>query len=434
MRISLLILFTLVISVCDAQNKIRKETKPLNIQIFPGLGLNGKNPGSYVNYLSLNLISGYSYKNLSFELSGLVSANVAGTRGIQISGFGNVTGLNISLSPWKDDAESANLSGIQFSGLYNYVKDNVFGGQVSFFNQSKNLIGAQIGGINSVNGYTIGFQMAGLYNWSGYSVDGFQLSGLLNETNGRLVGTQLAPINIVRTTEGQNSESMPKKAGLQIGLINYGRTMHGFQIGLINIAGEMRGTQIGLINISSSKKVPVNKKAGTTIGLLNIGLFEGLSFYTNELFYYNLELSTGTLKNSAILSNKTNKYFTGSVTYSWRGIKTDGVLTALTIGLNKFHYSKSTHFGQNERRFVKYGVYLSQIFVDNEIAKHDRIYGASLDYGYKIFKKLGAYFFLGITGNLMTGDHLVNRQETVGMDFLKTKNLWAGFHAGIKIH
>lgn len=434
MRVLLLILFTLIISICDAQNKIRKENKPLNIQVFPGLGLNGKNPGSHVNYFSLNLISGYSYRNLLFELSGFVSTNVAGTRGIQISGLGNITGLNSSLSPWSDEDDRANLSGIQFSALYNYVKDNVFGGQISSFNQSKNLIGAQIGGINRVNGYTIGFQMAGLYNWSAYSMDGFQLSGFLNETNGRLVGTQLAPINIVKLTEGQNSEPTPKKGGLQIGIINYGRTMHGFQIGLINIAGDMRGTQVGLINISSTKKIPVNKRAGTTIGLLNIGLFEGLSFYTNALFYYNLELSTGTLKNSAILSDKKNKYFSGSLTYSWKGIKADGAITAWSIGLNKFHYKKSTLFGENERNFIKYGVYLTQILVDNKIAKHDRIYGANLDYGYKVFKKLGLYFFLGVTGNIMTGNHLINQQEVVGMELLKTKNLWAGLHAGIKIH
>lgn len=429
----LLILINSIVNFSYAQD-IRPETKAFNIQLFPGLGLYGKNPGSQVNYFSINVVSGYSFKNLAFELSGLLSINVADTRGLQISGLGNITGLNFLLSPFNDKVDEANLSGIQFSGVYNYVKNNVNGGQFSFLNQSKNLIGTQVGGINHVTGYTLGVQMAGWYNWSKGSMDGLQLSGLINETNGRLIGIQLASFNVSGQIEGKNSAVSPQKTGLQIGLANYAGKMHGYQVGIINIAGEMRGTQIGLINISSGGKVPVNKNSGTTIGLINIGLFESLSFYANESFLYNLELSTGSFKNSSIISDKTNKYFTGSLIYSWNVLKTDKKITAWSFGLNKFHYNRSSHSGYNERYFVKYGIFLTQYFVDNKIMTRDRVYGIEVDYGYKIFKKIGIYAFAGFTANFNFSNHSIDRNDIGALKFLDTNNYWSGFQVGIKIH
>jgi hypothetical protein len=306
------IFFILIILITSsnaiAQN-VELHSKIFNIGILPGLGSSGKNPEKVSNLFSINLIGGYHHSNKLLEISGLFSAQRHSTSGLQFSGLSNIVGLNNLAS----DSVESNLNGGQFSILYNYVKDYTYGFQGGLINETRNLLGVQIGGFNTIKGFGIGLQTAVIYNFSDGPFDGTQASGLTNFVSDRLVGLQLAPINYASLIEGKNSDFENLLSGIQIGLINFSKEMHGWQIGLINYAKEMRGNQIGIINISSPCKIPAHKRSGNTIGLLNIRHLESINVYINEIFYYNVSLSTGSFQNSAITNKKFNKYLTGTI-------------------------------------------------------------------------------------------------------------------------
>ncbi len=431
----------------SAQTKINQQRK-VQLSIAPALGTNGLHPGSFSNYFSFNLTSGYSAQNLFFELGTFSNLNTSGTRGIQLAGLANLTGANAFAGLSKKEVDqklktgfNSHLAGAQFSGLTNIVLDEIFGMQVTGgVNLGKNaLFGFQLAGVaNIIYQYSFGVQVAGLWNVSVASMDGVQLSGLMNYTKGGLYGVQMGPINKAWYTEGKNSFENKNPWGAQLGLINVADRMNGFQVGLVNIGKRSQGTQIGLINIYKRGKV-TGTKDGTAIGLLNIGDFGYLTVFTSELFALNYEFATGNEKNRRIKLDSKNVYVENALIYS-RSAYQEGAW-AMGYGLKKMFFSRSDLPGMGEFRFLSYGIDLQQInFKAGEITKALSLLSRlKVEVGTRLAPKLmNVYLYGGLSYNAYWTDtentiapallRLTERSEKLTME------LWPGLFFGVMLH
>lgn len=356
-----------VILLCVCSNLYSQQKKFIRlfqISLTPGLSSNGLHPGGFKNYFSVNLSSGYSSANYLLELGLISNLNEAETRGLQIAGVANLTGANAfsrmypkEIEKKKKEGFEANLSGLQFSGLTNVVLNNVFGGQFTGgFNVAKgSLQGVQLSGLsNTVSKFSFGIQFAGIYNISVESMDGVQLAGLFNVTTGGLYGAQISMFNKAGFIEGINSFDDSFVTGLQIGLINQASSMNGYQVGLINIGKRMQGTQLGLVNIFHDGKTPETRD-GTSIGLINIGSSGYVSAYSNEFFYSNIEISTGTVKNRRMTNDVKEKQVQNALIYSTGSVK-GSKSWAIGYGLKKMFFNRSLSPGYGHFRFFSVGV------------------------------------------------------------------------------
>jgi hypothetical protein len=338
--------------------------RTFQFSLTPGISTNGLHPGGFTNYFSLNLTSGYSAKNLLFELGVISNLNEEETRGLQIAGLANLTGANLfsglrgkEIEKKKHEGYEANLTGGQFSGLSNVVLNNVFGFQITGgVNVVKGALqGAQLAGIaNTVGKYAFGLQLAGLYNVAAESMDGVQVASLFNITEGGLFGVQAGIFNKAGFIEGINSFNKDQPTGLQLGIVNHTKTMNGFQIGLVNISKHMQGTQVGLVNIYVNGKTP-NTRDGTSIGLINIGSSAYVAVFANDLWYTNIEIATGTFKNHRINTDRKEKQIQNTLIYSPSMGSGDGETWALGYGLKKYFFSRSLAPGYNKLYFFSVG-------------------------------------------------------------------------------
>ncbi|MCX8490654.1 MAG: hypothetical protein ORN54_06260 [Cyclobacteriaceae bacterium] len=433
--------------LCYAQQNIKQE-KRFQFSLVPALGTNGLQPGSFTNYISINITSGYSAKNLVFEMGGISNLNTSGTRGLQFAGIANITGANAfsGLSKKEKDQKlktgfNSHLFGAQFSGVTNIVIDEIFGAQITGgFNLGKNaLIGFQAAGVaNFVYKYTLGVQIGGLWNVSVASMDGLQLSGLMNYTAGGLYGMQLGLINRAGYTEGKNSFENKNPWGLQLGLINIADRMNGFQFGLINISKQSQGTQIGLVNIYRRGKV-IGTKDGTAIGLVNIGDVGYTAIYANELFALNYEIATGNRKNGRVKLDSKNTYLENALIYSHSAF--DKGSWAIGYGLKKMFFSRSDLPGMTEFRFLSYGIDLQHInFSPGEFTKAlSLLLRLKLEIGSRLSPKLNSVYLYGAisynayltdTGNKLAPEFLTTGVYSDNQIF----ELWPGLSVGILLH
>jgi hypothetical protein len=428
--------------------------KPFHFSIVPALGTNGLHPGGYTNYFAINLTSGYSSANYILEIGGISNLNVNETRGIQFAGIANITGGNAYQGMQAKEIDKiekagfeANLSGAQFSGLANVVLKNVFGWQTTGgMNVVKGaLVGLQIAGIsNTVKKYSFGVQLSGVWNVSAESMDGIQISSLFNATTGGLYGFQLGAFNKAGFIEGRNSFNSKDPTGLQLGLVNMANSMNGFQIGLINIGKRMQGTQIGLINIYRNGRTPQTRD-GTSIGLLNIGSGGYFSVYATELFYTNVEIATGTIKNRR-MSNETKEVqiqnaliFSNEMNFirehpSW----------ALGYGLKKMYFNRSATPGVNKLRYVSFGSDFMHINHDrkkitNELSLVTR---PGISFGTRLHPNLkGLFRSLYFFGSIAYNFYLSGSGKSIAPSLMasdgkignKMYEMWPGFSAGIHI-
>jgi hypothetical protein len=121
------------------------------------------------------------------------------THGIQVAFFGNDAGFR--------------MRGVQVALFGNVVSnDRIL--KDSLPNKEKELIGLQVGGLNTVSYSALGMQI-GFRNWV-----------------------------------------LGKLEGIQIGLWNKGNTLQGVQIGLVNKCSSLRGVQIGLLNFCEGRLSP----------------------------------------------------------------------------------------------------------------------------------------------------------------------------------
>jgi hypothetical protein len=402
-------------------------------------------PGGYANYFSLNLTSGYSDANLLFEIGGLSNLNVSETRGLQFAGLANLTGSNAFAGmQWKEidkkkrEGFEANLSGAQFSGLANVVLNNVFGWQATGgVNIAKGALqGFQLAGIsNTVYKYSFAVQIAGIYNVSVESIDGLQLSGLFNITEGGLYGAQVSIFNKAGFIEGINSLENTDPTAFQFGLINVCGKMNGFQIGLVNYGKRMQGTQIGLINIFQNGKTPETRD-GTSVGLVNIGSSGHFSLFSSDLFYTNVEIATGSVKNKRISGDRRERHIRNVLIYSNDpGFFSSKERWAFGYGLRKYFFNRSMVPGMNRFNFFSFGIDLMHINHERKkLTKELSLLSRpSFSIGSKIHpKNKVCYFFASLSYNVYKSesgkaiDTILETGET-------SIQQWPGFSAGIMI-
>lgn len=444
MRFLLLLVSTFVVVSCHAQRKAN-FTKLFQFSLTPGISTNGMHPGGYTNYFSLNLTSGYSSANLLLEIGGISNLNVNETRGLQFAGIANLTGSNAFAGmQWKEiesknrEGFEANLSGAQFSALANVVLNNVFGWQATGgVNVAKGALqGFQIAGIsNTVYKYSFAVQLAGIYNVSVESMDGFQFAGLFNITEGGLYGAQVSVFNKAGFIEGINSFENADPTAIQIGLVNAAGKMNGFQIGLINFGKRMQGTQIGLINIFNNGRTPETRD-GTAIGLVNIGSSGHFSIYSSDLFFVNVEIATGSVKNKRMSGDRREKHLRNALIYSNDlGFLSNKERWALGYGLRKYFFNKSMVPGMNRLNFFSFGIDVMHInHEQKKLTKELSLLSRpSISLGSKIHPKNRiCYFFASVSYNIyksQSGETI----ETIVESGKTSLQHWPGFSAGILI-
>jgi hypothetical protein len=426
-----------------AQSK-KPNTKLFQLSLAPGISTNGLHAGGYTNVFSFNLSSGYSAANQFVEIGLLSNANENGTRGLQVSGLANVTGINAYKNLTDKEADQkyrsgfeANLTGAQLSGVVNYVLFNVYGwqatGGVNITREA--LLGFQLAGIsNVVHKYSFGLQVAGVSNISVQSMDGVQLAAITNYTQGGLYGVQLSAFNEAGFIEGKNGYDNSDPTGLQVGLVNKARErMNGYQIGLVNIGGRMQGTQIGLVNIYKRGK-EIGTRDGTSIGLVNIGEVAHAVVSANELFTFNYEIATGNRKNARMASDSKNKYVLNSLIYSHNGnwLENRNAEWALGYALRKYFYNRSALAGRAEYWFFSYGASFLQLNERQEkLTKElNLLVRPELSIGKRIHPKLfGVYMFAAASYNV-----LMNEQTRTELSRSNKTTHWPGVAVGVLMH
>jgi hypothetical protein len=428
-----------------AQQKIN-FTRFVQFSLAPGISTNGMHPGGYSNYFSVNLTSGYSSANYLFELGVISNLNERETRGLQIGGLANLTGANAFAGlQWKEadkkkrEGFEANLSGAQFSGMANIVLNNVFGWQATGgVNIAKGALqGFQLSGIsNTVYKYSFAVQLAGVYNVSVESIDGVQLAGLFNITEGGLHGAQIGLWNKAGFMEGVNSFVNKNLTGLQLGIINSTKTMNGYQIGLINHSGQMQGTQIGLINIYRNGKTPETRD-GTSIGLINIGSSGYAALYASDVFYMNIEIATGTVKNRRRNGDAREKQIQNSLLYSNDpGFLNNNQRWAIGYGIKKYFFNRSITPGRNKFNFFSLGV--DWMHINHERNKFTKelslLSRPTVAYGSKVHpRNRMCYFFGAISYNIYKSRSEKPLDALIHKGSLSSNQYWPGFSGGILI-
>jgi len=425
----------------------QQKSKPIlfHFSVTPGISTNGIHGSDKTNVFSINFTSGYTGGTQFLEFGLISNANERETRGLQFAGLSNITGINAFKGLSKKEIEvkyksgfAVNLSGAQFSGLFNYVLSDTYGMQASGgMNYTGNaFFGFQLAGLsNIVKKYSFGFQLAGISNVSYESMDGAQLAFIINYTNGGLYGFQMSLFNTAGFIEGRNGYDNKDPTAIQIGLFNHAKDhMNGYQVGLKNISGRMQGTQIGLININKRGK-ETGTKDGTAIGLLNIGMFGHLSLYSNELFTLNVEFSTGTLKNGRILKSHKNKYVLNSIIYSSQpnNIVDRNATWVLGYALRKYFYKRSELPSRGEFWFYAYGLQLQQLDTKekkftkdlNLISKPELILGSRLHP-----KLFNVYVFTSLSWNT----HFFHSQKESNANKVLSLTHWPGLSVGVHIH
>jgi hypothetical protein len=445
MKIPSLLLSTLVFTAAAAQQNIN-FTRAVQFSLAPGISTNGMHPGGYSNYFSLNLTSGYSAANYLLEVGIISNLNERETRGIQVAGLANLTGANAfaglqwkAIDKKKKEGFEANFSGAQFSGLANVVLNNVFGAQITGgVNLTRGALqGFQVAGIsNTVHKYSFAVQLAGVYNVSVESMDGMQLAGLFNVTEGGLHGAQIGIFNRAGFIEGINSFVNKNLTGLQLGLFNSATTMNGYQVGLINRSKQMQGTQIGLINIYRNGKTPETRD-GTSIGLLNIGSSGYAAIYASDIFYMNIEIATGTIKNRRRNGDRREKQIQNALIYANDpGFLSHRERWAVGYGLKKYFFNRSLAPGMNKFNFFSLGI--DWMHINHERHKWTKelslLSRPTIAYGSRLHRKNKlCYFFAAVSYNIYKSKSEQSIDAVTHSGTATSTQHWPGFAGGILI-
>lgn len=360
-------------SVKTPPKRIREYERNFQFSLFPGISSNSIYSGSYFNNFSFNLFGGLSAGNHIFEFSPVINLNLKKSTGIQMAGLANVIGANafVNLTPTEEralvkDGFESNMHGIQVGGVLNYVRTHTTGiqtaGMINIVGQDFH--GVQVAGLgNTSGGFASGLQLAGAFNTAFKSMSGVQISAIYNGTDGQLSGTQVGLINKAKFIKGKKSTPPTRSRGMQIGFVNFSKSMDGIQVGVVNFGGKTRGVQVALVNFFD--KVPSKEKVkmGTPIALLNFGS-KGSVFrvYYNELFTANVEYTTGNCLNcSHVLGSEMpfddrNQKFNQNALIL--GYNRHQDTWGFGYGFDKILYNKATIMPnpENRKRTISYGL------------------------------------------------------------------------------
>lgn len=312
--------------------------KKYQVSFVPMIGTNLRLSGNVINDYSFNILGGYSRGTRKAELAGLFNIDREDAGVVQVAGLVNAVG--------------GNMNGVQVGGLFNLVRKRVNGLQLSglgniswdtvnafqaagLFNFTRKYNNSfQLAGLfNTSLSYSEGVQIAGLLNTSFNSHKGIQVAGLVNTVIGSVEGVQVSALINVATNDVDGFQYSPllnfvggNFKGVQFsGLINaVGKKIEGVQFApLLNYATKINGLQIGLFNFSDSC-------TGTPIGLLSYvhSGYHRLEFSSDEIFYLNAALRTGTQKFHNILFAGADPEFGDTVLWTFGY----GLGTSFTLG------------------------------------------------------------------------------------------------------
>ena len=435
--------------------KFRQYKRTFQISLFPGISSNGVSSEFYHNKYSLNLFGGTSGGNEILEIGIISNSNLRSSTGIQLAGLTNVVGANafVNLTQSEEraliikDDFSVNFQGIQFAGILNYVLNGSRGIMLTggLNVAGEDFSGVQIAGIgNSAAGTSQGIHLAGFYNVVNESMAGIQISALFNFTDEELSGTQIALINKSRRMMGRHATPPTRRKGLQVGLINFSKDMHGTQIGLINFGGEVRGKQFGLINFFQRVGSKENVRMGTPVGLLNFGSRGSyVRLHFSELFATTLEYSTGNCLNcswtqSTMPFDDQNKILNQNVLIlgydHWRQTWGFG------YGFQKLLYNKATMLPKptNEKRLMTYGIKFIHL---NRHIHFDRDFNLVTRLNFEWGKRRSFYYwFVGLSLNYFMFEEGEEQPYQIESFRVSTGNLaglrtsfWPGYSVGVQL-
>lgn len=257
---------------------------PVQVSFLPKVGTNAFLKGFRVNYVSLNILSGYSKGLNGVEIGGIANIIQKNARGMQSAGIANIVsgmsrGVQLSGIVTYDFDD---MHGFQASGIHNNIQGDFSGVQIGGISNViyEDVYGTQLSGIVNMNmGDVSGAQISGIANLSKKTVKGMQFSGIYNQSAG-LNGLQLS---------GTMNLNIDKARGVQVSpFLNKTKKLDGVQFGIVNIADTIEsGAQIGLVNIV---------KHGTySLELLcNETFFTGVNFVMGKpKFYSVMSFSSG---------------------------------------------------------------------------------------------------------------------------------------------
>jgi hypothetical protein len=329
----------------------------------------------------------------------------------------------------------SSVTGIQKALLSNSIESDLHGSQLALlFNGTQGEgRGAQITAfVNNCGGSFSGFQLGmisvGRNDFNGVSVNLFN-STCLKRANGvqignvnyarTLRGVQIAPhVNIAYTggvmgvqLAGLSNISNGKMDGVQCAsLYNQSKDVNGIQIGLINIADTVKGVQAGLINISKDMY-------GYPIGLFN--------YSRCGVFSLNIWLDEQLLTHFTFKSGTRNFFNSFTVAFDYRGTEASG-------------------FGMGFRIPFKYAVIESDIHhlftfrqLTDDFETYDITEKACITIGTRFIPVIS--IFGGFSGNILF--NFDRKQNSPPVSFGK-RNFnridqgvysWPGFHLGISL-
>ncbi len=221
------------------------------------MSTNNPNYDYAISAISLNLTVGRTGGVRGFEWGYLANWDKEDVVGLQIAhGInyveGYAEGLQIAGLLNRIDGD---LRYAQVAGGVNSVGGNVEGIQICAIANivEKNTTGIQLAsGANLTFGSMTGIQWSGIGNFAEVNMEGIQIAAGGNITAGHCEGVQ--------ASAGFNGAKSFR--GMQLSVLNVAGDANGGQFGLINIAQNVRGVQIGLLNIAEDV-------SGAPIGLLS---------------------------------------------------------------------------------------------------------------------------------------------------------------------
>jgi hypothetical protein len=168
--------FVNVDMVTHSKNIAFQEKRIAQFSLLPYLGTNSRISGSIINHFSVNAVAGYSNGLSGFEIGTVLNISKRNVNGVQMAGFGNITGGNTKAFQIASvfNQTVGNATGMQMAGFSNVVLDTLKGVQIGALNFAKINKGFQLGIINVVDssdGVSIGFVSIvrkGYYNLSFY--------------------------------------------------------------------------------------------------------------------------------------------------------------------------------------------------------------------------------------------------------------------------
>jgi hypothetical protein len=171
------------------------------------------------------------------------------------------------------------------------------------------------------------------------------------------------------------------------------------------------------------------------IGLINIGTFHTLGMSAGDMFYYNIYLETGTMKNGAIRQKNSNRYFTSSLEYSFSPMNGSSFDRQYGLGFHKYYYNRTVTPGMNEKRFLQGALRVHYLQTDGEDFELENMYGGlSAGAGYRLIDKLSLYVTVRADLNYAWSYSEEQMDLPSWGSEIASGYVWPGFRLGVMVH